>query len=82
MWLTDGITGVFVKRKLDDGTLEELEDLLIQADLGIDVASRVTDALRQSRYNSDISSEEVRDILAQEVEKTLAPVAEPLEIDE
>ena len=79
--LTEGITGVFVKRKLDDETLEELEDLLIQADLGIDVASRVTDALRQSRYNSDISSEEVRDILAQEVEKTLAPVAEPLEID-
>ena len=80
--LSDGITGVFVKRKLDDGTLEELEDLLIQADLGVDVASRVTDALRQSRYNSDISSEEVRDILAREVEKALAPVAEPLEIDE
>jgi fused signal recognition particle receptor len=80
--LTDGITGVFVKRKLDDETLEELEDLLIQADLGIDVASRVTNALRQSRYNSDISSEEVRDILAQEVEKALAPVAEALEIDE
>jgi len=80
--LTEGITGVFVKRKLDDDTLEELEDLLIQADLGIDVASRVTEALRQSPYNSDISSEEVRDILAQEVEKALAPVAEPLEIDE
>ena len=80
--LTEGITGVFVKRKLDDETLEELEDLLIQADLGLDVASRVTDALRKSRYNSDISSEEVRDILAQEVEKVLAPVAEPLEIDE
>jgi fused signal recognition particle receptor len=79
--LTEGITGVFVKRKLDDETLEELEDLLIQADLGIDVASRVTDALRQSRYDSDISSEEVRDILAQEVERVLAPVAEPLEID-
>jgi fused signal recognition particle receptor len=80
--LTDGITGVFVKRKLDDETLEELEDLLIQADLGVDVASRVTNALRQSRYNSDISSEEVRDILAREVEKALAPVAEALEIDE
>jgi fused signal recognition particle receptor len=79
--LTEGITGVFTKRKLDDETLEELEDLLIQADLGLDVAARVTGALRKSRYNSDISSEEVRDILAQEVEKVLAPVAEPLEID-
>ena len=79
--LTEGITGVFAKQKLDDETLEELEDLLIQADLGLDVASRVADTLRQSRYNSNISSEEVRDILAQEVEKVLAPVAEPLEIN-
>ena len=79
--LTGGITGVFVKRKLDDETLEELEDLLIQADLGLDVSARVTGALRKSRYNSDISSEEVREILAQEVEKVLEPVAEPLEID-
>jgi fused signal recognition particle receptor len=79
--LTEGITGVFTKRKLDDETLEELEDLLIQADLGLDVAARVTAALKKSRYNSDITSEEVREILAQEVEKVLAPVAEPLEID-
>ncbi len=79
--LTEGITGVFAKQKLDDETLEELEDLLIQADLGLSIASRVTDTLRQSRYNSNISSEEVRDILAQEVEKVLAPVAEPLGVD-
>ncbi len=80
--LTDGITGVFAKQKLDDETLEELEDLLIQADLGLEIASRVTNALRQSRYNSNITSDEVREILAQEVEKVLADVAEPLEIDE
>ncbi len=79
--LTEGITGVFTKRKLDDDTLEELEDLLIQADLGLDVASRVTAALKKSRYNSDISPEEVRTILAQEVEKVLAPVAKPLDVD-
>jgi fused signal recognition particle receptor len=79
--LTEGITSVFTKRKLDDETLEELEDLLIQADLGLDVAASVTGALKKSRYNSDISSEEVRAILAQEVEKVLGPVAQPLEID-
>ncbi len=79
--LTEGITGVFTKRKLDDVTLEELEDLLIQADLGLDVAAAVAAALRKSRYNSDISSEEVRGILAQEVEKVLGPVARPLLID-
>ena len=61
--------------------MEELEDLLIQADLGLKIASRVTNTLRQSRYNTNISSEEVRDILAEEVEKVLAPVAEPLEIN-
>ncbi len=79
--LTEGITSVFTKRKLDDETLEELEDLLIQADLGLDVAASVTGALKKSRYNSDITSEEVRAILAEEVEKVLAPVARPLEID-
>ncbi len=79
--LTEGITGVFTKRKLDDETLEELEDLLIQADLGLDVSASVAAVLRKARYNSDISPEEVRDILAQEIEKVLAPVARPLEVD-
>jgi len=79
--LTEGITGVFTKRKLDDETLEELEDLLIQADLGLDVAASVAAALKKSRYNSDISPDEVRAILAQEVERVLAPVAKPLEIE-
>ncbi|MBT3070227.1 signal recognition particle-docking protein FtsY [Rhodomicrobium sp. Az07] len=79
--LTEGITGVFTKRKLDDDTLEELEDLLIQADLGLDVSARVVAALKKARYNSDISPEEVRAILAAEVEKVLGPVAQPLEID-
>jgi fused signal recognition particle receptor len=79
--LSDGIAGVFTKRKLDDATLEELEELLIQADLGVDISARVTGELRKSRYNSDISPEEVREVLAQEIEKVLAPIAQPLEID-
>jgi fused signal recognition particle receptor len=78
--LTEGITNVFTKRKLDDATLEELEDILIQADLGLDVSARVTGALKKTRYNSDISPEEVREVLAQEVENILGPVAQPLEI--
>ncbi len=79
--LTEGITSVFTKRRLDDDTLEELEDILIQADLGLEVASRITGSLRRTRYNSDISPDEVREVLAQEVEKVLAPLAEPLRID-
>ena len=79
--LSDGITGVFAKRKLDAGTLDELEDLLIQADLGLETAARITDALEKGRYEKGISPEEVRAVLAAEIEKILTPVAKPLEID-
>jgi fused signal recognition particle receptor len=79
--LTDGITSVFTKKKLDAAALEELEDLLIQADLGIDTASRISDALSAGRYNKDISPDEVKAVLAEEVEKVLQPVARPLTLD-
>ncbi len=76
--LAEGITGVFTKKKLDATTLDDLEDLLIQADLGIDVAQRITQQISKSRYEKGISPDEVREILATEVERVLAPVAQPL----
>ncbi len=79
--LGDQISGVFNKRKLDEDTLQDLEDVLIRADLGIDTAMRVTDALSVGRYGKDVSDAEVRAIMAAEVEKVLAPVALPLELD-
>ncbi|MBL8882114.1 MAG: signal recognition particle-docking protein FtsY [Hyphomicrobium sp.] len=79
--LTDGITGLFTKRKLDASTLDELEDLLIQSDLGIAMASRITDAIGKGRFEKGISPDEVRAILATEVEKVLAPIAKPLTVD-
>ncbi len=79
--LTEGITSVFTKRKLDAATLEELEDLLIQADLGVETSTRITEALAKGRYNKSIDPEEVKAILAEEVAKVLAPVAKPLVID-
>lgn len=79
--MSDGITGIFTKRKLDDDTLEELEDLLITADLGVSVAGKVAAALSQDRYNKEISDDEVKDILATEIEAILAPVAKPLTIN-
>lgn len=72
-----GIVSIFTKRKLDTDTLEELEDVLIQADLGVAVASAITDRLSAERYGKDITEEEVKTILAAEVEKVLAPVAVP-----
>lgn len=79
--LSDSVTGLFTKRKLDSATLEELEDALVQADLGVPTAMRITEAISAGRYNKEISPQEVKTILAGEVEKTLAPVARPLSID-
>ncbi|ENX68310.1 signal recognition particle-docking protein FtsY [Brucella canis] len=79
--LSDSISGIFTKRKLDDDTLQDLEDVLIQADLGLETAMRVTDALASGRYGKDVSGEEVRAIMSAEIEKVLAPVAKPLELD-
>ncbi|MEZ0168911.1 signal recognition particle-docking protein FtsY [Microvirga sp. TS319] len=79
--LSDSVTGLFTKRKLDDATLQDLEDALVQADLGVPTAMRITEAISAGRYNKEISPQEVKAILASEVEKTLQPVARPLEID-
>jgi fused signal recognition particle receptor len=79
--LTGGIASVFTKKKLDDAMLDELEDILIQADFGIDMASDVTAILRRDRFDRDIAPDEVRAVLADEVEAVLGPVARPLVID-
>lgn len=79
--LSDSIGGIFTKRKLDDDTLQDLEDVLIQADLGLETAMRVTDALSSVRYGKDVTGEEVRSIMGAEIEKVLTPVAQPLELD-
>jgi fused signal recognition particle receptor len=79
--LTDGITGIFTKRKLDDEALEELEELLITADLGPVTAAKVTAELARTRFGKEISPEEVRATLAAEVAKIVGPVAKPLVID-
>jgi fused signal recognition particle receptor len=79
--LSSNIAGVFTKRKLDEDTLQDLEDVLIRADLGMETAIRITDALASGRYGKDVSEGEVRSIMAEEVEKVLGPVALPLELD-
>ena len=78
--LGSGISAIFTKRRLDDDTLDELEDILIQADLGLTTATKITDVLRRDRFDKEISGEEVRAIMAGEIEKVLAPVARPLDI--
>ncbi len=79
--LSDGITGLFNKRKLDAATIDDLEDLLIQADIGVATAARITAAISKGRFEKGISADDVRAILSEEVERVLAPVAKPLTID-
>lgn len=79
--LTDGISGIVTGRKLDDAAIEALEELLITSDLGVATASRLTAELARTRFGSEVTADEVRDVLAGDIEKILAPVAKPLEID-
>jgi fused signal recognition particle receptor len=79
--LTTGIGDLFTKRKLDAGTLEDLEDILIQADLGLATSARIAKAVGEGRYDKQIDPAEVKAILAREVEAILTPVAMPLVID-
>ncbi len=78
--LGSGLASLFTKRRLDDDTLEELEDLLIQADLGLATATKITDVLRRDRFDKEITDAEVRGIMAGEIEKVLTPVARPLDV--
>ena len=79
--LTDGITSIFTKRKLDEDTLEELEELLIQADLGPTMAAKVTAELARTRFGKEVTPDEVKASLAAEMVKVLGPIAKPLAID-
>lgn len=79
--LTDGISGIFTKRRLDDETLEALEELLITADLGPATAARLTANLARTRFGKEITGEEVRSLLAADIAEILAPAARPLDLN-
>jgi fused signal recognition particle receptor len=76
-----GLAAIFTKRKLDAAMLEDLEDVLIRADLGVATAARISKKVGEGRYDKDIGVDEVKAILAEEIEHVLAPYAQPLEID-
>lgn len=79
--ISQGITDIFTKRKLDRDMLDDLEDILIQADLGVAMATRIREAVGKGRFDKDIEPAEVKQILADEIESVLAPVARPIEMD-
>jgi fused signal recognition particle receptor len=78
--LGTAISDLVSKRKLDRAMLDEVEETLIRADLGVDTAARIATALGEGRYDKAISADEVKAVVAAEVEKVLTPVARPLTI--
>jgi fused signal recognition particle receptor len=76
--LGSGIAAAFTKRKLDDEALEELEDMLIAADLGTKVARRVIADFRRTKFGKEVSETEIKETLAADIAEILAPVAVPL----
>lgn len=79
--VTESITGLFTKKKLDQQTLGELEDALIEADLGVAVAQRLVEKLGKERFGKEVTDEEVRGAFAEDIAEILQPVATELAID-
>src|ERR1700738_2837653 len=79
--LGSAVTDLVTKRKLDGAMLEDIEDVLLRADLGTEVAARIAKAIGVGRYDKAITADDVKAVVAAEVEKVLAPVAKPLVID-
>jgi fused signal recognition particle receptor len=79
--LTESLTAVVTRRRLDDAALEDLEEALIAADLGTDVARRIIAEFRRTRFGREVTEAEIREALAGEIAAELAPVARPLTLD-
>jgi fused signal recognition particle receptor len=79
--LGGAITDLVAKRKLDAAAIADIEDALIRADLGAETAARIATELRYGRFDTAITPDEIKAVVAAEVEKVLAGVAQPLAID-
>lgn len=79
--LSESIGAVFTRRRLDEAALAELEDLLIGADLGPAASARIIASFRRTRFGKEVTGEEIRAALAEEIAAILAPVARPLAIE-
>ncbi len=79
--ITGGLTRIFTHKKVDAATIDELEELLITADLGPATAAKLADAIRARRFEGEADANIVAEALAGEITKILAPLARPLDFD-
>ena len=79
--MVSGVSSLFTDKKLNDATLEELEDLLITSDLGISAAGQLTKSLAEKKFNKDITEEDIRTSFADDIANILKPVAKAINID-
>jgi len=79
--LTQGIARALTRKQLDQAALDDLEELLIGADMGAKVAADVVAEIKRTKFNADVVEEEVRGALAEEIVKILRRVSKPLHID-
>jgi fused signal recognition particle receptor len=79
--LGGGISDLVTKRRLDQAMLDELEELLIQADLGVEAAARLVETLKRSRFDKEVEAAEVRQHFAGEIAALLKPVEQPLALE-
>ncbi|MBY0330893.1 MAG: signal recognition particle-docking protein FtsY [Acetobacteraceae bacterium] len=79
--LTESVTAIFRKRRLDEAALEELEETLIEADLGVAGSARIVEGFRRTRFGREVTDDEVKAALAEEIAAILEPVARPMAID-
>jgi fused signal recognition particle receptor len=77
----DNLSGLLTKASLDAQTLDQIEEALIASDLGPSTAAKVRERLAGERFEKGLTEDAVRAVVAEELEKILKPVAEPLEID-
>ncbi len=80
--ISQGLGDLITKRKLDQDTLDQLEELLISADLGPVTAAKVVADFSEGRFNKELEENEIREALAESIAKILEPVAKPLDLPE
>ncbi len=79
--ITGSITGLFTSRKLDQAAIDELEEVLITADMGVTTAAKLVTNISKTRFDKEVTDDEIRNALADEITMILEPVAQPLTLD-